>query len=139
MTPKPQTHCPLPPAAPAARAPARAPLRAQALAVAGGASALLLAGCVGTTVKTFEVQENFGSVATYSRLFAAPPQQTCDASRAELRLRRAFTAPRTRLLQRFSAYPGGVHFLVELRAELLPHLKKDKRLIALDGELQELF
>ena len=43
------------------------------------------------------------------------------------------------MLQRFSAYPGGVHFLVELRAELLPHLKKDKRLIALDGELQELF
>ena len=64
---------------------------------------------------------------------------TDDEARAELRLRRAFTAPRTRLLQRFSAYPGGVHFLVELRAELLPHLKKDKRLIALDGELQELF
>ena len=64
---------------------------------------------------------------------------TDEEARAELRLRRAFTAPRTRLLQRFSAYPGGVHFLVELRAELLPHLKKDKRLIALDGELQELF
>ena len=64
---------------------------------------------------------------------------TEDESRAEVRLRRAFTAPRTRLLQRFSAYPGGVRFLVELRAELLPHLKKDKRLIALDDELQELF
>lgn len=84
MTPKPQTHCPLPPAATAASAPARAPLRALALAVAGGASALLLAGCVGTTVKTFEVQENFGSVATYSRLFDATPAQTCEASRRAL-------------------------------------------------------
>ena len=64
---------------------------------------------------------------------------TDDEARAEVQLRRAFTAPRTRLLQRFSAYPGGVHFLVDLRAELLPHLKKDKRLLALDGELQELF
>ena len=64
---------------------------------------------------------------------------TDDEARAEVQLRRAFTAPRTRLLQRFSAYSGGVHFLVDLRAELLPHLKKDKRLIALDGELQELF
>ena len=62
-----------------------------------------------------------------------------DESRAEVRLRRAFTAPRTRLLQRFSAYPGGVRFLVDLRAELLPHLARDKRLIALDDELQELF
>ena len=62
-----------------------------------------------------------------------------DESRAEVRLRRAFTAPRTRLLQRFSAYPGGVRFLVELRAELLAHLKGDKRLLALDDELQELF
>lgn len=64
---------------------------------------------------------------------------TEDESRAEVRLRRAFTAPRTRLLQRFSAYPEGVRFLVDLRAELLPHLRRDKRLAALDGELRELF
>ena len=64
---------------------------------------------------------------------------SADEARAEVRLRRAFTAPRTRLLQRFSAYPDGVRFLVDLRAELLPHLKKEPRLIALDGELQELF
>ena len=56
-----------------------------------------------------------------------------------MRLRRAFTAPRTRLLQRFSAFPEGVRFLVDLRAELLPHLKGDKRLLALDAELEELF
>ncbi|WP_298209989.1 DUF2242 domain-containing protein [Acidovorax sp.] len=48
------------------------------------ASALLLAGCVGTTVKTFGVQENFGSVTTYSRLFDATPAQTCEASRRAL-------------------------------------------------------
>lgn len=60
-------------------------------------------------------------------------------SLAEVRLRRAFSAPRTRLLQRFIAYPGGLGFLVGLRAELLPRLRRDKRLLALDDELRELF
>ena len=64
---------------------------------------------------------------------------TEEESRAEVRLRRAFTAPRTRLLQRFSAFSGGVRFLVDMRAELLPHLKQDQRLAALDAELYELF
>ena len=48
------------------------------------ALAALLAGCVGTTPKTFGVQESFGSVATYSRLFDATPAQTCEASRRAL-------------------------------------------------------
>ncbi|MBV7542757.1 DUF2242 domain-containing protein [Acidovorax sp. sic0104] len=46
--------------------------------------ALLLAGCVGTNVKTFGVQESFGSVSTYSRMFDATPAQTCEASRRAL-------------------------------------------------------
>ena len=46
--------------------------------------AALLTGCVGTAPKTFGVQENFGSAATYSRLFDATPQQTCEASRRAL-------------------------------------------------------
>ena len=58
---------------------------------------------------------------------------------AEVRLRRAFVSPRTRLLQRFAAFPDGMRFLVDLRAELLPHLKSDKRLVALDAELEALF
>jgi malonyl-CoA decarboxylase len=58
---------------------------------------------------------------------------------AEVRLRRAFISPRTRLLQRFAAFPDGMRFLLDLRAELLPHLKSDKRLVALDAELEALF
>jgi hypothetical protein len=54
------------------------------VAAGGMALSALLAGCVGTTPKTFGVQENFGSVATYSRLFDATPQQTCEASRRAL-------------------------------------------------------
>ena len=55
------------------------------LAVAGaGGAVLVLGGCVGSPVKTFAVQENFGSVATYSRLFDATPVQTCEASRRAL-------------------------------------------------------
>lgn len=66
-------------------------------------------------------------------------QNTADEGPAEIRLRRAFLSPRTRLLQRFSVFPAGMRFLVDLRAELLPYLKADKRLLALDAELENLF
>lgn len=55
-----------------------------AAAAVCGAALALLSGCSGTGAKTFEVQENFGSVATYSRLFDATPGQTCEASRRAL-------------------------------------------------------
>lgn len=44
---------------------------------------LLLAGC-SSTGKVFAPQEKFGSVATYSRLFDASAQQTCEAARRAL-------------------------------------------------------
>eukprot|EP01032_Pedospumella_encystans_P030194 gene30194-34081_t len=44
-----------------------------------------------------------------------------------------------RLLQRFAVEPAGMRFLVDLRAELLPGLKGDRRLLALDAELEQLF
>ncbi len=64
---------------------------------------------------------------------------TPEEGQAEIRLRRALVSPRTRLLQRFSAFPEGLRFLLDLRAELLPHLKSEKRLLALDAELENLF
>ena len=64
---------------------------------------------------------------------------TADEAAAEVRLRRATVSPRRRLLQRFSAFPGGIRFLVDLRAEMLPHLKADKRLQALDIEMEYMF
>lgn len=64
---------------------------------------------------------------------------TPDEGQAEIGLRRAFASPRTRLLQRFAVFPEGMRFLVDLRAELLPHLKRDKRLLPLDAELENLF
>jgi len=64
---------------------------------------------------------------------------TADEAHAEIGLRRALVSPRTRLLQRFAVPAGGMRFLVDLRAELLPQLKGDKRLLALDAELEHLF
>lgn len=61
--------------------------RARVLATTAAATAALwLVGCsaTGGGGKTFEVQENFGSVATYSRMFDATPAQTCEASRRAL-------------------------------------------------------
>jgi malonyl-CoA decarboxylase len=66
-------------------------------------------------------------------------QGTTEEGAAEIRLRRSLVSPRTRLLQRFTAFDGGMRFLVDLRAELLPHLKGDKRLLPLDAELETLF
>ncbi|MBC7603377.1 MAG: malonyl-CoA decarboxylase N-terminal domain-containing protein, partial [Ramlibacter sp.] len=64
---------------------------------------------------------------------------TADEGHAEIRLRKASLSPRTRLLQRFAAFPEGMRFLVDLRADLLPNLKADKRLLPLDAELEALF
>ena len=43
----------------------------------------LLTGCV-APMKAFPSQEEFGSTATYSRLFDATPAQTCEAARRAL-------------------------------------------------------
>ena len=64
---------------------------------------------------------------------------TAEEGQAEISLRRALVSPRTRLLQRFAVFPDGMRFLVDMRAELLPLLKSDKRLLALDAELEQLF
>lgn len=64
---------------------------------------------------------------------------TPDEAVAEVHYRRATVSPRRRLLQRFSVYPEGVRFLVDMRAEMLPFLKTDKRLQALDVELEYMF
>jgi malonyl-CoA decarboxylase len=66
-------------------------------------------------------------------------QNTPDEGAAEIGLRRALVSPRTRLLQRFAVSSGGMPFLVQLRCDLLPHLKSEKRLLALDAELENLF
>jgi hypothetical protein len=65
-------------------APRPAPARAAARALLVCGMALVMAGCAGTKAKTFGAQENFGSVATFSRLFDATPAQTCEASRRAL-------------------------------------------------------
>lgn len=64
---------------------------------------------------------------------------TPDEAVAEVHYRRATVSPRRRLLQRFSVYPGGVQFLVDLRAELQAQLRSDKRLQALDVEMEYMF
>ncbi|MES2532652.1 MAG: malonyl-CoA decarboxylase, partial [Pseudomonadota bacterium] len=64
---------------------------------------------------------------------------TSDEGQAEVQLRRALSSPRARLLQRFAIDPGGMRFLIDLRAELLPQLKSDRRLVPLDADLEHLF
>ena len=72
--------------------------------------------------------------ATFSAAVGTP-----DEAAAEVLYRRATVSPRRRLLQRFSAHPDGIPFLVNLRAEMQPQLKVDKRLLALDVEMEYMF
>ena len=64
---------------------------------------------------------------------------TPDEAAAEVHYRRATVSPRRRLLQRFSVDAEGIRFLVNLRAEMQPSLKGDKRLQALDVEMEYMF
>ncbi len=64
---------------------------------------------------------------------------TTDEAEAQVQYRRDTVSPRRRLLQRFSAYPGGIRFLVDMRADMLAHAKADKRLRALDVEMEYMF
>ena len=64
---------------------------------------------------------------------------TPDEAVAEVHYRRATVSPRRRLLQRFSVYPGGIEFLVNMRAEMQHCLRQDKRLMALDVEMEYMF
>ena len=64
---------------------------------------------------------------------------TPDEAAAEVLYRRATVSPRRRVLQRFSADADGIRFLVDLRAELQPHLKSERSLRALDVEMEYMF
>ncbi len=64
---------------------------------------------------------------------------TPDEAAAEVRYRRATVSPRRRVLQRFSAFPEGFRFLVDMRADMLPYLMADQRLQALDVEMEYMF
>ena len=83
---------------------------------------------VADTLKTSTAQAKFATAVG-----------TPDEAVAEVHYRRSTVSPRRRLLQRFSVYPQGVQFLVDMRAELLPFLKNDKRLAALDVEMEYMF
>lgn len=64
---------------------------------------------------------------------------SADEAAAEVRYRRATVSPRRRLLQRFSVNPAGIRFLVDVRAEFQQALATDKRLQALDVEMEYMF
>jgi malonyl-CoA decarboxylase len=64
---------------------------------------------------------------------------TVDEAVAEVRYRRSTVLPRRRLLQRFSALPEGIRFLVDMRSAMVPFLNSDPRLHALDVEMEYMF
>ena len=126
----------------------RAVINPQVSEVEGGRRALALAGWY---AKASPAQRH-DAWLLMSEMFVSDPEVvkraqaqyaaavgTPDEAAAEVLFRRATVSPRRRLLQRFSAAPRGVPFLVALRAEMLPHLKGDKRLRALDVEMEYMF
>jgi malonyl-CoA decarboxylase len=73
--------------------------------------------------------------AAVAALLESTPERRPEAEAA---LRAALEPPRIRLLMQFNALPQGVKFLVDLRAELMKHARKDATLAALDGDLRRL-
>ncbi|MFM9844380.1 MAG: malonyl-CoA decarboxylase [Dongiaceae bacterium] len=66
-------------------------------------------------------------------------KDTVQIAAAEELLRDALVAPRVRLLKQLTTLPDGFKFLIDLRADLIDHLKDDADLRGLDRDLQELF
>ena len=85
--------------------------------------------------------EDFGTKASSVHAGIAAYQAASDASTrvaAEAVLRDALTPPRRTLLTRFNELEGGVKFLVDLRADLLPISSQSPELSGLDDDLKEL-
>jgi malonyl-CoA decarboxylase len=64
---------------------------------------------------------------------------TIEEAAAEVRYRRSTVLPRRKLLQRFSALPEGIRFLVDMRSAMVPFTHSDQRLHALDVEMEYMF
>lgn len=64
---------------------------------------------------------------------------TADEAVAEVNYRRATVSPRRRILQRFSVNADGIPFLVAVRSQMQPWLRGDRRLRALDVEMEYMF
>lgn len=58
--------------------------------------------------------------------------------KSETKLRHVLEPPRTRLLTQFNALPDGVKFLVDMRSELVGHLKANPELWGLEDDLKSL-
>ena len=58
--------------------------------------------------------------------------------RARRKLRQALESPRLKLLTQFNSLPEGVKFLVNMRAELQPMLKREPSLLLLEDDLHAL-
>lgn len=78
-----------------------------------------------------------GAAAQAAQAYVAATEPKARA-RLETALREALTAPRLKLLTQFTSLPQGVKFLVDMRADLLAGMGKDKDLISLDADLRQL-
>lgn len=75
-----------------------------------------------------------GNLIAAAEAFLSAPNDT-NALRS---LRHSLQHPYRTLLKQFNALPNGIHFLVNMRAELLSCMEHDPALLALDSELSNL-
>lgn len=64
---------------------------------------------------------------------------SAEQAEAEVRMQKASASPRGRIIQRMAVEADGMRFLVDMRAELLAHIRADKRLLPLEAELENAF
>jgi malonyl-CoA decarboxylase len=76
------------------------------------------------------IQDRKGMIKAAENFLEAP-----NAPKAAQTLRHSLQGAHRMLLKQFNALPEGIHFLVNMRADLLDCMENDSALIALDGEL----
>ena len=64
---------------------------------------------------------------------------SAEQAEAEVRMQKASASPRGRIIQRMAVEADGMRFLVDMRTELLAHIRADKRLLPLEAELEHAF
>jgi len=83
----------------------------------------------------FDLDHEAAARAAQAYVAATEPKAR---AKLEVALRESLTAPRVKLLTQFTSLPQGVKFLVDMRADLLAGMDKDKDLRGLDADLRQL-
>jgi len=120
----------------------------QLMSTRGEASAMAIARQVHANFAGTSEKQKLGFFISLAREFGTDPAKVLEAARtfvndqspqAQAQLALAVEPPRHELFRRLNLAPGGTASLVEMRSQLLRHLKSEPELAAVDVDLAHMF